>query len=384
MKASKIVFAFVPLLFLLLAPAGAFAQSATATGISRNFNPAISLNALLLYAGGLTAAEEEHAEGEAEAEEHAHAHGTGEGFAIQETELQVTSYVDPYVKANLVLAMHGTDGFELEEGFGQALFLPRGLGLRAGKFYFEFGKHNSYHTHQYPFVERPYAWDTVLGAHGLNGAAIEATWLTPLPIYTEILATAFPLTETVYGAEELPENTWGRAAKLRNFFETSEHTTIDFGISYAGGEGVENVDRHFFAVDGTFKFIGTGSYPKKLELQGEWMRRFEEEGVNEVDGAYAHALARVTRRWHVGARWDGYFPPPEDHDAESHLEEKSVLHEHEEAHDIHTYTASLAFVPSEFQALRVDVLHRDLGEETDQAVRVQYNFTIGSHPSHPE
>jgi len=45
--------------------------------------------------------------------------------------------------------MHGTDAIELEEGFAQALFLPKGLGMRAGKLYFEFGKHNVYHTHQY-------------------------------------------------------------------------------------------------------------------------------------------------------------------------------------------------------------------------------------------
>lgn len=376
MKASKIVFAFVPLLLLLIVPAIAWSQSATATGISRDFNPALSLNTLLLYAGGLTAAEEAHDAEEAE-EEHAHAHGTAEGFAIQETELQVTSYVDPYVKANLVFAMHGTDGFELEEGFGQALFLPRGLGLRAGKFYFEFGKHNAYHTHQYPFVERPYAWDTLLGAHGLNGAAIEATWLTPLPIYTELLATAFPLTETVYGAEELPENTWGRAAKLRNFFETSEHTTIDFGVSYAGGKSVDGGENNFLGVDLTFKYIGTGSYPKKLELQGELLYPFDEDNQSDAVGAYVHALARVTRRWHIGARWDGYLIDDPEHAI--YIAEK---HESEREDDVHTYTASLAFVPSEFQALRVDALHRDLGEETDQAVRVQYNFTIGSHPAH--
>jgi hypothetical protein len=365
----------VPLAFLFLFPVLGAAESATATGISRDFNPAISVNALLLYTSGLNeASEHEHGE-----EEDEHAHGpAGDGFSIQETELQLTSIVDPYAKANLVFAMHGTDGFELEEGFAQTLFLPGGLGLRAGKFYFEFGKHNAYHTHQYPFVERPYGWDALLGAHGLNGAAIEASWLTPLPVYTEILATAFPLTETVYGDHEVPANTWGRAFRLRNFFETSDHTTVDFGISYAGGDAAAGGESQFLGVDLAFKWIGTGANPRKLEIQGEILYPFDEESHSDAAGAYLHALARVTRRWHVGARWDAFLiDDPEWTDPVS-----IGKHEHALEDDIHTYTASLAFVPSEFQAVRVDVLHRDFGEETEQGVRVQYNMTIGSHPAH--
>ncbi|MBM3321608.1 MAG: hypothetical protein FJY73_13170 [Candidatus Eisenbacteria bacterium] len=367
----------VPLAILFFFPAAGAAESATATGISRDFNPAISVNALLLYTSGLNeATEQEHGE-----EEHEHARGpAGDGFLVQETELQLTSIIDPYAKANLVFAMHGTDGFELEEGFAQTLFLPTGLGLRAGKFFFEFGKHNAYHTHQYPFVERPYAWDALLGAHGLNGAALEASWLTPLPVYTEILATAFPLTETVYGDHEVPANTWGRAFRLRNFFETSDQTTVDFGVSYAGGDAVNEGENHFLGVDLAFKWIGTGANPRKLEIQGEWLYPFDEESLSDAAGAYLHALARVTRRWHVGARWDGYFQSDEHElidDADKNLHD-----EHGEDHDIHTLTASLAFVPSEFQAIRVDVLHRDFDEETEQGVRVQYNMTIGSHPAH--
>ncbi len=373
MKVAMLAFRFVPLFLLLLAPGAAFPQSATATGISRDFNPAISVNALLLYASGLAPV----TEGAPVEGEEPHSRDVGDGFSIQETELQLTSYVDPYVKANLVFAMHGTDGFELEEGFGQALFLPKGLGLRAGKFYFEFGKHNSYHTHQYPFVEKPYAWDALLGEHGLNGAAIEASWLLPLPVYTEVLATAFPLVEAVYGDHETPGNTWGRAVRLRNFFETSERTTADFGVSYAGGESVGGGESNFLCIDMTFKWIGAGSNPRKLELQGELLYPFDEESNSDAAGAYLHALARITRRWHAGVRWDGFLiDDPETYYAD--LEKQALDLED----DVHTYTASLAFVPSEFQAVRVDVLHRDFGEETEHGVRVQYNMTIGSHPAH--
>jgi hypothetical protein len=270
--------------------------------------------------------------------------------------------------------MHGTDGFEMEEGYAQATCLPKGLGLRAGKFYFEFGKHNALHAHQYPFVERPRAWDTLLGEHGLNGTAVEASWLAPLPFYAEILATAFPLTETIYGTHELPRDTWGHAARIRTFFESSAHTTLDIGLSYAGGRSSGDDERTFVGADLAWKWIGTGAYPREVEIQGEWLRWTDEDGVIDLDGAYAQLLARVTRRWHLGARWDGFMV--------GDIKTTEVFSHTSAGPDIHTYTASLAFVPSEFQAIRVEALQREAAGETDQGIRVQYNVTIGSHPAH--
>jgi hypothetical protein len=340
------------------------AQSVTATGISRDFNPALSLNALLLYRSGLEAPA---------TTEHAH-DAPRDGFSVQELELQLTSSVDPYVKANFILAMHGTDGIELEEGIAQALFLPKGLGLRAGKLYLEFGKHNVYHTHQYPFVERPYGWELLLGDHGLNGAAIEASWLTPLPWYAEVIAAAFPLTESIYGNDDIPRNTWGGGARLRQLWDVSDRATFDVGVSYVGGDAVshpagapdsllEEKMRHFLGVDLTYKWNGRGAHPKSLELQAEWLRRGDGglDGRRE-DGWYVHALARVTRRVVLGARVDTARSTDLD--------------------NVRTYTATLAFVPSEFQAIRLDGLTRDFGGREDPGLRVQYNLTIGSHPAH--
>jgi len=376
MGVRQISIAALVVTLLALAPDPIAAQSATATGISRDFNPALSLNALLLYRSGLEAvASSEHTHGAA-----------GDGFSVQELELQLTSSVDPYVKGNFILAMHGTDGIELEEGFAQALFLPKGLGMRAGKLYFEFGKHNVYHTHQYPFVERPYAWEVLLGDHGLNGAAVEASWLTPLPWYAEVIAAAFPLTEAIYGDHDIPRNTWGGGARLRQLWDASDHATVDFGLSYVGGDALsqpagaadslfETDVRHFLAVDLTYKWTGTGAHPRSLALQAEWLRRGDGglDGRRD-DGLYMHALARVARRVVLGARFDLYRP----------LEDAGGTSGPGGAggEDVRTYTATLAFVPSEFQAIRIDGLYRDLGNDDDSGLRVQYNLTIGSHPAH--
>jgi hypothetical protein len=373
-------------LAVLAAFAGSAGASSTASGVSRDFNPAISVNTLLVFRDGLTAA----ATADSVAAEHEHEHaGATEGFAVQETELQFTASVDPYARASVTLAMHGTESIEAEEAFLQLLQLPRGLGLRAGAFYWEFGKHNTLHTHQYPFVERPVAWDALLGHHGLSGPALELSWLTPLPWFAELTATAAPLGETVYGEHaEAPADEWSGGLRLRQLWDLGAHTTLEIGGSGLTGdtaheheEALEIGTRQFLGADLTVKWTGAGANPRALELQAEWLRRHDslEDGEETLDddGLYASLRTRVTRRFWLGGRLD--LLRTAEHAAEAEAEEG---HHHAELADTDTWTVSLAFVPSEFQAWRVDLLSREIGGERDTGVRAQVNFTIGSHPAH--
>lgn len=360
--------------------AGVAGASSTSSGLSRDFNPAISVNTLLVFRDGLLPA----AEAEAETE-HAHAIPT-EGFSIQETELQLTANVDPYARASVTLAMHGTEGLEAEEAFLQLQQLPRGLGLRAGAFYWEFGKHNPLHTHQYPFIERPVAWDALLGDHGLAGAGLELSWLSPLPWFAELTATAAPLAETVYGEHEAPADEWSAGLRLRQLWELGEATTLEAGGSWFTGDTAHEHDeeleigtRHFLGADLTVKWTGAGANPRALELQAEWLRRHDalEDGDEVIadDGLYASLRGRVTRRFWLGGRLDLLRAAAREVEAEAG-------HAHAVLADTDTWTASLAFVPSEFQVWRVDLLSREIAGERDTGLRAQVNFTIGSHPAH--
>lgn len=371
---------------VLLAAAGSAGASSTASGVSRDFNPAISVNTLLVFRDGLLAAV---AADSAATDEHAHASAT-EGFAVQETELQFTANIDPYARASVTLAMHGTESIEAEEAFIQLLQLPRGLGLRAGAFYWEFGKHNTLHTHQYPFVERPVAWDALLGEHGLSGAALELSWLTPLPWFAEFTATAAPLGETVYGEHaEAPGDEWSGGLRLRQLWDVGAHATLEVGGSWFTGdtaheheEALEIGTRQFTGADLTLKWTGAGANARALELQTEWLRRHDslEDGEETLDddGLYAALRARVTRRFWLGGRFDLLRAAAQEEDAE----EEAAGHHHDALADTDTWTASLAFVPSEFQAWRLDLLSREVGGERDTGLRAQVNFTIGSHPAH--
>lgn len=371
----------------LLGIAGSAGASSTASGVSRDFNPAISVNTLLVFRDGLIAAAADSAATDA----HEHPSAT-EGFAIQETELQFAASIDPYARASVTLAMHGTESIEAEEAFLQLLQLPRGLGLRAGAFTWEFGKHNSLHTHQYPFIERPVAWDALLGHHGLSGAAIEVSWLTPLPWFAELAATAAPLGETLYGEHAAaPSDEWSGGLRLRQLWDVGAHTTLEAGGSWFTGdtahehdEGLEVGTRHFYGADLTLKWTGSGANPRALEMQAEWLRRHDSpdssddgEETFDDDGLYAALRGRVTRRFWLGGRFDLLRAAAHEEEAE---EEEG--HHHDALADTDTWTASLAFVPSEFQAWRLDLLSREIGGERDTGVRAQVNFTIGSHPAH--
>ena len=126
--ATRCLAVFVCQILLLNA---AFAQGGqgqtTATGLSRAFNPAISANGLFL--GSYTSREKAGAE-------------PGTGIHIQEMEVQLTSFVDAYFKADMILALPGGEGIEVEEGFVTTQGLPYNLTLKAGKFYADLGRHN--------------------------------------------------------------------------------------------------------------------------------------------------------------------------------------------------------------------------------------------------
>ena len=62
----------------------------------------------------------------------------------------------------------------------------RGVLLKAGKFYAEFGRHNRLHAHAFPFLDASLVHQRLLGGEGLNEAGLSLSWLTPLPWFVEI------------------------------------------------------------------------------------------------------------------------------------------------------------------------------------------------------
>ena len=281
--------------------------------------------------------------------------------------------------------MHGTEGIEVEEAFLQALTRPRGLGLRAGAFYWEFGKHNAFHTHQYPFIERPVVWTESSASTGCSGAAVEASWLTPLPWFAELVVTALPLAETVYGDHEAPAavGASGRACGSSGMWARVRRSTLDCRGPPATPRTRTTrrprpAARRFIGVDVTWKWTGSGANPRSsnCKASGCAVGMIWTTARCSTTRPVRGPRARSRRLW-TGGRFDAFLP---DQPAEARRRDEASATKPLPNPD----TGRLPRLRAE----RIPGLpHRlpltaTIGGDGDNGVRHRYNFTIGSHPAH--
>jgi hypothetical protein len=356
-------------------------DTSAATGISRLLNPAISLNGLLAATTEGTEVESDEHEHGAEGE-HAHGHGAlDKGFNIQEVELRLTSTVDPYTHADVILAFPDLESVEIEEAILTTRELPGGLGARLGKFYEEFGRHNRLHTHQFPFIDAPLPNALLLGDHGLNEVGAELAYLTPFSWYSEVIGAVFQGDNQLLVSGD--DEDFAYLLRCRNFWDLDQNTTLDLGVSgVAGSREIETA--YLGGLDLTLVWSpAVGLESRKLVWQSEWIGVSERngvehdhqggEGLEDGDrlkpwGAYSFLQLKASRRFWVQGRYDHLEPP------------RGV--ETEALRLSNRWSALVAFIPSEFSALRLQYNYLRSGGETDHQFTAQINFTIGSHPAH--
>lgn len=370
------------------------AQSSSATGVSRDFNPAISVNTLLL--GRVADATAEPA---------------FNGADLQEAEVQLTSIVDPYWKADLVFAVHPERGHDHGEGEGEEAdahggyagdvevarlagqAIPGGFGLVVGKDYLPFGKHVPLHTHQYAFVDAPAAVTTFLGDHGLTETGVRLSRDLPLPWYSDLTAYAVDGRAAIFQAESR-DFAWG--ARWSNLFDLSLESTLEVGGSWLRGpmapdylmlhedESVAG-DLQVWGADVTWKWVSSAaSRGPALTLTGELILPRPDQGASDPQGWYALAQYRFKRTWWLGLGAGGLDR------SLPHEEEGAEEEEHGHGHglgpweEMREYKLNLTWVPSEFSSVRLEAARFDdlVGDADDTVVSLQFNFTIGSHPAH--
>lgn len=338
--------------------AGAQSQpgTATSTGISRDFNPAISVNALFLGAGfsDLDVPEVDRSELEVS------------GLRLQEMEVQFTSAIDPYSKADLILSYEDGE-FSVEEAFVRTTALPGGVGLRAGKMYVPIGIENTLHTHQLPFVQRSLA-GAALFDETLSDFGLETSFLVPAPFFLDVRAAAYDGDAAFFGAA----GDWDLAylAGTSALWDLTDDATLGFeGDVLAGRNGLGDATRTSVAAAGvTVKWrpARRANY-RSLRLTGEFLYGERDAGDPQFEetmrGFYTLAQWQWARRFWLQGRWER---------ARAAAAATAAWRA----------TAAVGFVPSEFQALRLQAAYVDRPDDTWTEFYVQYNFTIGSHPAH--
>jgi len=365
-----------------LAASSACAGASTSTGVSRAFNPAISVNTLLL--GRVAAKSDDHAVNRAD---------------LQESEIQLTSVVDPYWKADLVFAVHpahAAEGDETARGHyagdvevaviaGQAV--PGGFDLKLGKAYLPFGKHAPLHAHQFAFVDAPVAVQTFLGDHALSEVGAQLAHALPLPWYSDFTAYGVDGQAEIFAAESR-DVAWG--ARWSNLIDLSLESTLELGGSWLHGPlGPDYLQLaagdplsgrlDVWGADATFKWVSSAaSVGPAVTVTAELILPRPETGAGDPWGWYGLAQYRFKRTWWLGL---GAGACDRDLPQEPGAAPEPALFAWERVHE---YKANVTWVPSEFSSVRLEAAHFDdrAGDADDTLVSLQVNFTIGSHPAH--
>jgi len=347
-------------------PQGA-AQPAAAKGVASAFNPAISVNALFL--GGYSSSPR------------TTNRLTGldfhNGFNFKEAEFQFTADVDPYWKANFILAIDRNGETELEEGYVTSEELPYDLlpgntSLKLGKFLPAFGKHNLLHAHQFPFIDQPLINQSVFGDEGLKEPGASIAYLLPSPWFSELTFQGLAgENDSLFRFADDAKRRGAYLGHWKNFFDLSDETTFEVGNSYIAGRNSESGHRLSQAagLDLTLKWRPLQLATEKgLIWQSEYLY-FTRDGGREPftrgGGLYSSLQYQFARRWWLQGRYDLLGVPKFDDGRK------------------HRWSTLLAFVPSEFSAIRLQHSYtsQERGSPVNQLL-LQFNYTIGSHPAH--
>jgi hypothetical protein len=329
-------------------------NSSTATGISRRFNPAMSLNGLFLGTYN--------SQGDYDSTK-----TDRTGLEVQEVEMRLAANIDYWLRGDFTLSIEGTSVIEVEEAIAEAL-VARNLNIRAGKFFVPFGKHNQLHTHAFPFIDKPIVIEEILGEEGLNEVGLGLSYLLPTDWYSQF---TFQLLE---GDNENQFNgpagsDFAYLIRQNNLWDINDESTMELGGSYVYGknslEPPNSFDNetHLAGGDITFKWkpAGREAY-KTLIWQTEFIGSFREQ---TQEGWYTMILHQFAKEWWVQGRYSGYTIP--------HGSNKE---------DKNQWSALLAWAPSEFSAVRLQYNRLNQASADENQVLLQLNFTMGSHPAH--
>ena len=366
------------------------AQPASGRGLWQSFNPDISVIGDML--GQYTSHENEQGTDRPDDE-----------FIFRELELDFSGALDPFARADVVVAIHREfedeeheheDGEEeehehesprnhshehgfavhIEEAYLTALSLPHGLQARAGRIRERFGKTNQIHLHALPWIDYPLVTKNYFGAEGLMGDGAEVSWLAPTTNYLELAYEIFNNSNSSsFAGEEYDD--FVHLVHAKNLLDFSDTTTMELGgtVATAPNDNGHGGSRTWLeGIDLTLKWrpLEDGLY-KGVAWQSELLLSQKDTHEGEIDtwGMYSSLEYQFSKCWKAAMRYDySEFP-----DFENFRE-----------HGISTY---LTFMQSEYVFWRLGYMYVDRNfpdpvEEDEHRFWVQLDFGLGPHRAH--
>ena len=321
----------------------------TATGLSRSFNPTISLNGLLLGAYN--------SEGNDNSSQ-----SNKTGLSIEEMALQLSGNVDTWFRVKTTFSMEGTSQFGLEELVGSGL-ITNNLSLQVGKFFVPIGKHNQLHAHDHPFVAIPVSNEMVLGEDGIQEIGFGASYLLPVPFFSEINLQILEGENDTLFASTLNDG-FAYLTRSGNSFDLSDETTMDANLAYAFGDNSLSGPyrtTEVLGVDIRFKYKPLGREGYRTTI---WQSEFLTSTREQVKtGFYTYLQQQFAKRWWMQGRY-------------SHSYQGS------DRSDQNQYSFALSYFPSEFLETKLEYTHLNQITVDENQLFLRLNFTLGAHKGH--
>ena len=313
-------------------------------------------------------------------------------------EIVAAGYLNPYARADAVIAWHGDHNAEIEELYATVLRgLPFGMNVRAGKYLLEFGRLNPVHEHAWSFMERPLPHEAFFGEEGLSDMAIRASFLLPTGnTYTELMAGVLKGNALIghhhheeeseeAESEETERIDPGFFGLLATSTAVSEHAELALGISVVNSV----YERHVDTLDGSvhelrawiggadikYKYKPSRYTTLQIEAEGLLNRQETEDGDDVTSyGGYGYVDYRFRQKYNAG----GIF----EYISQKNPEE----HEDTDAAENETWRAGLfvGFAPIEETSLLRLAGHWTEPDAGDGfwEITLQFVFSLGPHQPH--
>ncbi len=354
--------------FFLLAYFLSSSADARSGGTSNAFNPDLSLNTLF--------------QGQNSTHGNDPTSLNPNGFSLNEAEIALMSDVDVYARLVGIFSITQDKGdwkISPEEAYAESLSFPL-VTLKIGKFKAALGKYNQVHTHAWPFIDNQLINTELLTSEGLNSTGVSAALFIPLPWFSEIVVqglSAPKLTQGTAPFDNTSPNALIGVARLRNLFDLSDSSTLEFAFS--GGSGPNAVDKrtNVGGADMTFKWrpVEGGKYRAFI-----WSTEFlsglqsgdpvSSTQVSDIrtQGGSTFVQYQFAERWWIQGR-------TEYEDQKTAAIYNAVKKKN---------SALIGFLPTEFSGFRLqyDHLEDSTLDKPDNRVIFQVNLSIGAHPAH--
>jgi len=279
---------------------------------------------------------------------------------IGEFEMGITSAIDPYSSATLILA-YSTSGVEVEEGFIKISSLPFDLQAKLGRMRVDFNHLNQLHAHELPFIEYPKYLQDFFGDDGLVKNGIEMSYLLPLGFYSELKA------QWLSGDADnsFTANHGLMGFKWKNFFDIGEDAGLEVGFSQHHG-----INNSGLTPTADFKNQITGANIRYKHLLGsqsflvfnnEWLWSHSDyNGFINTQGSFHYAGYQIDPYWQFGVGINDSQTP-------------------DGVTAYHDNFFALNYKWTDFQSYRLKY-YKD--SQDNDGILFTLNFILGPHPVH--